>query len=351
MQFDHIDTPLISVVMPVYNSAAFLAEAIESILAQSYSQFEFIIIDDGSADNSAEIIRKYASQDARIRPLYLSHKGAGGAANAGIVVAKGELIARMDADDIALSERLATQLAWMRRTGVDICGSWIKAFGAENRLMWFPETHEAICVEMIFRCALMQPTVMMRAEIAKKHLYDETLFFEDYELWTRLAPDYRMGNVPQVLLRYRTHPQQRHVQKASAVCDELRTYCRTYFRTLYPAVSAEEEAVIASIACNESLKNLSGLETAANILKTLVTVDDGLLRDRIVQRWWSACRNATKLGYGCYRLYRQMTPLFGSRWDHRLMLLIACTLRLDPGSKLVILCRWIKHRFYNRQCK
>jgi glycosyltransferase involved in cell wall biosynthesis len=351
MNYVQVDTPLISVVMPVYNSEAYLAEAIESILAQTYPQFEFIIIDDCSTDSSAEIIRNHALKDTRIRPLYLSHRGAGGAANAGIAAAKGELIARMDADDIALPERFATQIAWMRRTGVDICGSCIKMFGAENRLMWFPESHEAISVEMLFRCALMQPTVMLRADIAKMHPYNESLYFEDYELWTRLAPNYRMGNVPQVLLKYRTHPQQRHIQKATDVCNELRYYCRTYFRTLFPDASIEDESVIASIACNEPLKSLAELELFGTLLKRLAYVNDSFFQDRIAQRWWVACKNAANLGLGSYHLYRHMTPVSGTRWERRLFLLVACALRLKPSSKIISAFRRIKIRAYKLQCK
>src|SRR5262245_55079183 len=99
--------PLISVVMPVYNAERYVADAIASILAQTYAQFEFIIVDDGSTDGSAAIVRAFAARDARVRPLFLTHYSIGRARNAGIALTQGGLIAHMDADDIALPERLA----------------------------------------------------------------------------------------------------------------------------------------------------------------------------------------------------------------------------------------------------
>jgi len=348
MTYEYSDTPFISVVMPVYNSAPYLAEAIESILAQSYSHFEFIISDDCSTDSSAEIIRKYALRDARIRPLFLAHGGAGGAANAGIAAAKGELIARMDADDIALSGRFATQIAWMRRTGLDICGSCVKTFGADNRIMWFPETHEAIQSEMIFRCALMQPTVMLRTDVAKRYPYNESLYFEDYELWTRLAPNYRMGNVPQVLLLYRTHPQQRHVRKATEVGKELRKYCQLYYRSMFPGAPREDEMALARLVGNEPMGNLAELERAGKILVRLAGGNDHFLRERMAQRWFAACRRSASLGFNSFRTYQKIHAQFGIPHYRvsTLWLAFASLFHLQPDSAVAMkikgLCKQIR---------
>src|SRR5664280_1259769 len=118
--------PAVSVVMTVFNTASYLAETIESLLRQTFADFEFIIVDDGSTDGSVDLIRRHATLDSRIRPLFGGHRGQGAAANAGIALARGHFIARMDSDDIALPERLATQLAWMDRTGVEVCGSQVQ---------------------------------------------------------------------------------------------------------------------------------------------------------------------------------------------------------------------------------
>lgn len=332
MKIENIHNPLISVVMPVFNAEAYLEEAILSILAQTYSRFELIIIDDCSTDDSAEIIRKYARKDGRIRPLYIEHRGAGGAANVGIAAASGEIVARMDADDIALPERFAKQLAWMQQTSIDICGTCIKSFGAESRIMWFPETHEAITFEMLFRCALMQPTVMMHAEIAKAHPYNENLLFEDYELWTRLAPKYRMGNVPQVLQKYRMHHQQRHVQNAVAVRNELQNYSRNYFCSVFPDASVNDQTLIARIVCSEPMQSLNELERTGELLVRCASIDDNYLLVRTAHRWLAVCIRSAHLGFGCYKIFLKKTLEYGVTPESRLTLWIACALRLRSGS-------------------
>src|SRR2546425_12663765 len=100
--------------MPVYNAERYVAEAITSILTQTYPRLEFIIVDDGSTDGSAALVCAFAARDSRIRPFFLAHGGQSRALHAGIATARGELIALMDNDDIALPERFAIQLAWMR---------------------------------------------------------------------------------------------------------------------------------------------------------------------------------------------------------------------------------------------
>jgi glycosyltransferase involved in cell wall biosynthesis len=162
------DQPLISVVMPVYNAERYVAQAITSILTQTYSHFEFIIVDDGSTDGSATIVRDFAARDARIRPFFPAHSGQARALNTGITTAQGELIAFMEHDDIALPERFAIQLDWMRRTGVVICGGCLKSFGDTDGFWWFPETHKAICHELLFGGnALHLGSALIQAEVAK----------------------------------------------------------------------------------------------------------------------------------------------------------------------------------------
>jgi len=337
--------PLISVVMPVYNAERYVADAIASILAQTYAQFEFIIVDDGSTDGSAAIVRAFAARDARVRPLFLTHYSIGRARNAGIALTQGGLIAHMDADDIALPERLAMQLDWMRRTGVDICGSCVKRFGDEDGLLWFPETHAAICHELLFRNGLLQPSVLLRADIPKAHPYDERLAMDDYELWTRLAPFYRMGNVPQILLKYRCHPRQNHIVKAVACLDEVRKARRPYFHMLFPEATAEDYAAFAPVADKEPLESLAALQQACEWLLRLARTPDRFLCQRMARRWWIACLRSAHLGLGGYRLYRQMTPQFDVGVDPRVFALwAACLLRLRlrEDSKVLDTLRRLK---------
>ena len=161
MKQSHKSTPTISVVMPLYNCAAFVAEAIESILVQSFADFEFIIVDDGSTDGTPDTIRDYARQDKRIRPFFLEHSYAARATNIGVQHARGQWFARMDADDISLPHRLETELAWIKSTGVDVCGSQAGLFGKREGVLWFPEDHDAMQRELLFRICLPHPAVIM----------------------------------------------------------------------------------------------------------------------------------------------------------------------------------------------
>jgi hypothetical protein len=276
----------------------------------------------------------------------VAHGGIARTMNAGVTVAQGPLIAYMNNDDIAVPERLAIQLAWMRRMGVDICGSYIKMFGEEDSPLWFPETHEAICNELLFRCALLQPGVMLHAAIAKAHPYNEQADFEDYELWTRLAPRYRFGNVPQILLKYRRHPQQtsiRYIEPIERIRENMHKYREPYFYTLFPDASAEDYAAIARVADGEPLSSLENLERAGAWLLRLAQTPDRFLRDQMARRWWVACRRSAHLGLGCYRLYRRVAPQFGVAINTDTFALWAdCVPWLKPGSRPKAVLRWLK---------
>ena len=326
--------PLISVVMPVHNRARYVAEAVNSVLAQTYPRFELIIVDDGSTDESPEIVRALAARDPRIRALFLPHYSQGRARNAGIALARGEYIAHMDDDDVALPDRLTAQLNWMRRTGVDICGGCSQTFGDIHGLLWFPETHEAIRNELVFRCGFLQGTVLIRADIAKAHPYDEQASFEDYELWTRLAPLCRMGNMPRILLRERFHPQQIHKMKADAIRADWRKYFERYLRALFPQATPAERDIFARAAGQEPFTSLADLEEAGRWLALLAQPPDALLRRRMADRWFAVCRRSAPLGLACYRIYRRLTTQFGITADHgTFKLWLACCLRLNPAIR------------------
>jgi glycosyltransferase involved in cell wall biosynthesis len=288
--------PVVSVVMTVFNAAFHLKETIESLLGQTFADFEFIIVEDGSADNSADLIRDYAALDSRIRPLFGTHRGHGAAANAGIAEARGEYIARMDHDDIALPERLATQLDWMNRRGVEICGSQVRTFGTEETIWWFPETHAAIVNELLFRASLMQPSVVLRADILRSNPYHESAVFDDYELWTRLAPRYTMGNVPEVLLRYRRHEAQTHVVRSKQFNDDFRRYRFRYFYTLYPGTPLPDYLALARVSDHLPMTSLSELERAGRWLVDLAQPPESKLRTKMARRWQDACDSSVSLG-------------------------------------------------------
>ena len=201
-----IKNPLISVVMPVYNGENYLSEAIDSILNQTYADFEFIILNDGSTDKTEDIILSYS--DPRI--VYVKNPEnlqIVKTLNKGISLAKGKYIARMDADDISLPQRFSKQVGFMEANlDVGVCGAWIKTFGEIESIWSMPTEHDEILVTLLFNSCIMHPTAFLRKSVLSKQneIYDSQFNkAEDYELWTRLILETRFANIPEVLLRYR----------------------------------------------------------------------------------------------------------------------------------------------------
>lgn len=203
--------PTISVIMPTYNADKYLRESIESILGQTYTDFEFIIINDGSTDQTKQIIESY--QDPRIRLINHNYnQGLVKSLNQGIKLARGQFIARMDADDIASPARFQIQLDYMNSDPqVGVCGSWIKVFGSQNYLWRTPITHERITTKLLFESSIAHPTVMIRKSVFDKYelSYDQAYeYAEDYALWVEMAKHSQLANIPKVLLKYRQHSTQ-----------------------------------------------------------------------------------------------------------------------------------------------
>lgn len=211
-QFNNNQTnPIISVLLPVFNAENFIYEAVRSILAQSFTNFELIVINDGSSDGTKIILEGLREQDQRVILISRENKGLVESLNEGIDHARGKWIARMDADDIALPQRFERQLKYLEQTGADVCGSWMRYFGAGDQRIWKTfQTDEAIKMDMLFKCPLAHPTVIVRAKLIKNLRYDKAWEkAEDYELWTRAAmAGWKMANIQEVLLLYRRHKEQ-----------------------------------------------------------------------------------------------------------------------------------------------
>ena len=205
--------PLISVLMPVYNGQQYVAEAIDSILNQTYKHFELLLLDDGSSDNSEQIIKGY--KDSRI--VYIkneTNKGLIFTLNLGIGLSKGIYIARMDADDISEANRFEKQIQeFQNDEKLVICGSFIKTFGngAEYYISHMPVTNSQILASIFFTCPFAHPSVMLKKESLLKlnEFYREDYkHSEDYDLWSRLVFVGNSKNIPDFLLNYRVHDKQ-----------------------------------------------------------------------------------------------------------------------------------------------
>jgi len=203
--------PLISVVMPVFNAERYVEEAVRSMLAQTVTDFELILLNDGSTDGTLPLLQQLQAQDDRIILVSRENRGLVATLNEGLALAQGQWIARMDADDIALAHRFERQLQWLEQTGADICGTGVQFFGAnEKRILMHPCGDVAIKIALFFGSVFAHPTVMMRATLAKQLGYEPAWEkCEDYDLWQRAAQaHWKMANVPEVLLMYRVHEAQ-----------------------------------------------------------------------------------------------------------------------------------------------
>jgi glycosyltransferase involved in cell wall biosynthesis len=204
--------------MSVFNGARYLREAVNSILDQSHGDFEFLVIDDGSTDGSVAILESH--RDRRIRIFRNpSNLGLAASLNRGLDLAEGEYVARMDADDISLKDRLATQVAFMdRNREVGVCGTWIRFFGEREQVIDFPTDPDRIRCGLFFLNVVGHPSVVLRKSFFRRHrlYYDASLKrTQDYDLWVRASRLFPIANIGEVLLHYRMHEEQaakRHLE-------------------------------------------------------------------------------------------------------------------------------------------
>lgn len=207
--------PRVSCVMPMLNAATYVAEAIESILNQTYDDFELIVANDGSTDDSPAIVRAYAERDPRVILLDRSeNKGIVYTRNELLDASTGEFSALMDADDIAIRDRFEKQVAFLdSHPDHDAVGSQVLLIDPEGSPMCtlpIRETHEEIDkwhIEAASGTALCNPTVTMRTEAmrAAGAYHDDTIWAEDYDLFLRMAERGKIATMPEVLLHYRQH--------------------------------------------------------------------------------------------------------------------------------------------------
>jgi glycosyltransferase involved in cell wall biosynthesis len=201
----------VSVILPVYNGEIYIAEAVKSILTQTESDLEILVLNDGSIDGTDSVMRKLAMQDSRIHYFSRENRGLVTSLNELVDLSRGEFIARMDADDVALPQRLASQIEFMECTGIDACGSWVAWIGeAELDVFTKPVEHQEIERSFIFDTPFWHPSMILRRKIKDLIRYEaEFKDAEDTRLWGEmLLSGVRMANVPQVLLKYRIHRAQ-----------------------------------------------------------------------------------------------------------------------------------------------
>ena len=219
-------TPVVSVLMPVYNGAAFLDEALDSVLGQTLSDLELIVVNDGSTDQTATILA--ARSDARLVVLSQDNAGMAASLNRALGQARGRYVARMDADDRSLPTRLARQVARLdSRPGIDILGSSYRRIderGLPIDVVAALVPSSAVLRDLYLRSPFGHGTVMIRKEVLDRlGGYDGAWWpADDYDLWRRLLVSSRGENLPEVLYEYRLHGDNSSVPAQDAMAERIR---------------------------------------------------------------------------------------------------------------------------------
>lgn len=279
-----IQQPEISVLLPVYNSEKYVFEAVQSILQQSYSDFELIILNDGSQDDSEKIIRSFTDQ----RIQYIRNEkniGLIATLNNGLKIAKGAFIARMDADDIALPNRLEQQVHFLRNNpDVGMCGTHFIPFGKNNASApVLPHLNDEVRMTLIFRSAMAHPSVMMRKGLIDEFNLSYHVDYpaaEDYKLWTDFALHGKMVNLKEVLLKYRVHENQITQTKVEQKETSLKKIHADFFNALGVSATDEEFGLHYRLSGGRGARNVHELHQTLNWLNKL--------RDQLIQIQFAA---------------------------------------------------------------
>jgi glycosyltransferase involved in cell wall biosynthesis len=322
--------------MSVYNSSLYLKQAIDSILDQTYDNFEFIVINDGSTDESLGIIKSYS--DNRIKLLENDgNKGLIYSLNKGIAAATGKFIARMDADDIALPNRIESQLRFFEsHTDISICGS------ATYHLMGDKLTkkstylsHDEIICWMLFNCSIVHPTLMFRSEVLKNEevIFDNSFpHAEDYELWSRLLFKYKLASLDEPLLKYRIHANQvtkKHnlLQETSANLVRRKILEQAGF--VFNDNQFEAHCWIGTSRFLDSAQQLHRISDWLQSLyqqnKSAKYVSDDVMKLAVKKLWEDSCGN-TNLGLRAFIIFFQ-SPLYHFGNAKILKLALKCFIR------------------------
>lgn len=262
--------PRLTVLMPTYNVSPWVEEAIQGVLLQTYADFELLVVDDGSTDDTLERVR--AIKDSRIRiAAFPDNVGLADNLNRGLDLIDTELVARMDGDDIAEPDWLETGIKVLdSHPDIDICSFGFQFFGTKTSLVRFPEHHEDSKAQMLFGCTVIVP-VMRRKVFTDNNLRYRTDTFpaEDYSLWARAYRVAKVYNVQQTLFHYRTHATQISTARREAQIEKSNEVRLQMLEWLNPGFSDEEKRYFLDnfVPCKiEQQQDIDRLKRFANLL-------------------------------------------------------------------------------------
>jgi len=305
--------PTVSVVMPVFNGEQFVAEAVQSILQQTFGDFEFIVVDDGSGDRTPEILAGLAKGDSRIVVIRQPRNmGVTEALNTGCRTARGALIARMDADDVSVPERFETQVAYLRQhPEVGVVGSQVRLIdqtGQPGRLKNYPSQPGLVAWSLLFFNSLAHPTVMFRRELLERAGYYPVEWnrVEDYALFLQLSRMTKLANLPDVLLFYRAwegNVSARAAQEQDRNANEALR--RAVATSLGRELTAEQAAALRGLPTDRYPQTVEEIRALGDVIRDLqrrfvalgnldVKDIEAITRDAAVRLWLLAGLAARK---------------------------------------------------------
>lgn len=285
--------PLISVIMSVYNEEQYIEESLKSILTQTQQDFEIIIFDDCSIDNTVSIIENF--RDDRIY-LYqnVQNMGLTKNLNQGLRLAKGRFIARMDGDDISFPERFEAQLQYFREhPDVLLISCQTQTFGAENLTWKLKDDPDRLKIMMLVRPVLAHPGFMMRRELLKLgYLYDESFrSAQDYDLAARVTRKYPIGIASPVLLKYRAHDAQISIKSESQQLGNADRVREFLLKEISITLREEEKKQYHMLVQETKTKEISDFLNVRDILEKIIAAnrkvevyDETLLKDTLYEQ-------------------------------------------------------------------
>lgn len=311
-----MSAPLISVIVPVHNSAQWIRQTLDSLFTQTYPSFEIILINDASTDNLGEVLNLV--HDPRLRVVDIEENiGVSAARNLGIELAMGQFIAFCDADDLCQPQRFERQITFFdHHSDIGLCGSAFTCFDEQEReTVVNPESNKDIGVALMKGNCFGLSTIMARATVLKKNRFDETLSVaEDYDLWTRLASSgVMLANLPERLLHYRLHAQQASRNQSVKLDQVARKIRSLYCVSLLGDAHLQERL-------SGNVLTLEDIETAARGISLSVAHEPREFRFMLawmyqrlpkhgVREWWRWCGIQQRLQLRLDGNYRLNTAL------------------------------------------
>jgi glycosyltransferase involved in cell wall biosynthesis len=300
--------PLVTVLMPVYNGEAYLCEAIESILQQSYTNFEFLILNDGSSDRSAEIIQSYT--DSRIRLINnAANMQLIATLNRGLDLAQGKYIVRMDADDISLPQRIERQVEWLEKNPeYGLVGSWFEDFNGTDtiRTIKYSSDDTHIRIRHLYQTHIAHPTAVLRKSVIDEHnlRFDpDFVHGEDYAFWVQMSAYCKLSNYPEMLVRKRDHPQNVSNKYAQIQSDTCARVKQEQFRQMGLDVSRDEIELYTRFANPDWAFSKEEMEMMHVLLEKIACENERVnfiskeaLKRYLAEKWFHLCLQNRRIG-------------------------------------------------------